>query len=93
MGLIPPHIIPAPSYISDIDTFSDASSGAGTASLVGQKWKAWRLLPRWQTDDQDIALELIAHAVVAEHGRGRAYRLYCDNRVVVEGCHKGRSCN
>ena len=91
--------IPAPTQVVEVNAFSDASSGTGLAFLVGQKWKAWRLLPGWQSDGRDIAwaesiaLELMAHAVVAEHGRDQTYRLHCDNRVVVEGWHKGRSRN
>jgi hypothetical protein len=91
--------IPAPTQVTDVDAFSDASSGTGVAFLVGQKWKAWRLLPGWQSDGRDIAwaesiaLELMAHRVVAEQGQAKSYRLHCDNRVVVEGWHKGRSRN
>lgn len=91
--------IPAPVQVIDVDAFSDASSGTGLAVLVGQKWKAWRLLPGWQSDGRDIAwaesvaLELMAHAIVAEHGRTKTFRLHCDNRVVVEGWHNGRSRN
>jgi hypothetical protein len=77
--------LPAPSQITDVDAFSDASSGVGIAFLVGHKWKAWRLLPNWQSDGRDIAwaesiaLELMARAVVAEQGPTKSYRLYCDN--------------
>jgi hypothetical protein len=91
--------IPAPSQVTDANAFSDASSGTGIAFLVGQKWKAWRLLPEWQSDQRDIAwaesiaLELMARAVVEEHGHHNTYRLYCDNRTVVEGWHNGRSRN
>ena len=95
----PPRTIPAPQPIADVKAFSDASSGVGVAFLVGQKWKAWRLLPGWQTDGRDIAwaesiaLELMAHAVIEEHGQDKEYRIYCDNWVVVDGWHKGRSHN
>lgn len=91
--------IPAPTPVIDVNAFSDASSGTGIAFLVGQKWKAWRLLPGWQSDGRDIAwaesiaLELMAHGVVAEQGQAKAFRLHCNNRVVVEGWHKGRSRN
>jgi hypothetical protein len=91
--------IPAPTQIIDVDAFSDASSGTGLAFLVGRKWKAWRLLPGWTSDGRDIAwaesiaLELMAHAVVAEHGQNTSYRLHCDNRVVVDGWPNGRSRN
>ena len=91
--------IPAPTQVFDVDAFSDASSGTGIAFLVGQKWKAWRLRPEWQTDGHDIAwaksvtFELMARAVVEEHGQHKSYKLYCDNRTVVEGWHNGRSRN
>jgi hypothetical protein len=91
--------IPVPTQIIEVNAFSDASSGTGIAFLVGDKWKAWRLLPGWKSDGRDIAwaesiaLELMAHAVGAEHGQAKSYRLHCDNRVVVEGWHKGRSRN
>jgi hypothetical protein len=94
-----PRPIPAPTQVLDVQAFSDASSGTGIAFLVGKKWKAWRLLPGWQSDGRDIAwaeaiaLELMVHAVVAEHGQNKSYRLYCDNRVVVEGWPNGRSRN
>jgi hypothetical protein len=39
-----------PFQITDVNAFSDASSGTGIAFLVGCKWKAWRLLPEWQSD-------------------------------------------
>ena len=94
-----PHPIPAPTQVLDVQAFSDASSGTGIAFLVGKKWKAWRLLPGWQSDRRDIAwaesiaLELMVHAVVAEHGQNKSYRLYCDNHVVVEGWPNGHSHN
>jgi len=96
---IPPRPIPAPSQFTDSSAFSDASSGTGIAFLVGSKWKAWRLLPGWQPDGRDIAwakavaLELMARAVMAEHGSAKAHKLYCDNRVIVDGWPNGRSRN
>ena len=63
---IPPCPIPIPTQFIDTSAFSDASSGTGIALLVGEKWKAWRLLPNWYSDGRDIAwaksiaLELLA---------------------------------
>jgi hypothetical protein len=91
--------IPAPTQVIDVNAFSDASSGIGLAFLVGHKWKAWRLLPKWNSDSRDIvwaesiALELMAQAVVAEHGQNTSYRLHCDNRIVVDGWPNGQSHN
>ena len=91
--------IPAPFPVLDVNAFSDASSGTGIAFLVGPKWKAWRLLPGWQSNGCDIvwaesiAFELMAHAVTTEIGQSKCCRLYCDNQGVVEGWKNGRSCN
>ena len=91
--------IPAPSQVSDVDTFSDVSSGTGIAFLVSPKWKAWRLLPNWQSDGRNIAwakaiaFELMASAVMEEHGQHKTYKLYCDNRTVIKGWHNSRSRN
>ena len=69
--------IPTPIPLINTNTFFDASSGVGLAFLVGKKWKVWQLLPGWQSDRHDIAwaksiaLELMAHTVVAEHSQHR----------------------
>jgi hypothetical protein len=43
---ISPPSIPAPTQVTDVDAFSDASSGTGIAFLVGQKWKVVEATPR-----------------------------------------------
>ena len=37
--------IPGPVPLSDLQAFSDASSGFGIGITLGHRWRAWRLLP------------------------------------------------
>jgi hypothetical protein len=46
--------IPGPSSLVDLQAYSDASSGVGVAITIGNKWRAWRLLPGWKSDNRDI---------------------------------------
>lgn len=41
--------IPRPLNLSDVRAFSDASSGVGIAIIIFGRWRAWRLIPGWQT--------------------------------------------
>ena len=47
-GLVSLPISP-PQTIVDLNAFSDASSSVGIAVVIGEQWRAWRLLPGWQT--------------------------------------------
>jgi hypothetical protein len=47
-GLVSLPISPPQDFI-DLNAFSDASSGVGITVIVSGCWRAWRLLPRWQT--------------------------------------------
>ena len=47
-GLVSFPISP-PQTIIDHNAFSDASSSIGIAVVVSKCWRAWRLLPGWQT--------------------------------------------
>ena len=42
--------VPGPVPLTDLDAFSDASSGFGIGITIGEKWRAWRLLPGWKSD-------------------------------------------
>ena len=42
--------IPGPNELIDLQAYSDASSGVGIAITIGNKWRAWRLLPGWSSD-------------------------------------------
>ncbi len=50
----PARPIPGPCAVFDLDAFSDASSGTGVAIVIGNRWRAWRLLPGWKSSERDI---------------------------------------
>jgi hypothetical protein len=93
--------IPAPVQLFDIGAFSDASSGIGIGIVVGDKWRAWRLIPGWQTlrGSRDIGwAEAIGFECLVRHlfnssTIGRNFTVYGDNKGVVEGWWNGRSRN
>ena len=97
-----PHLfrkIPGPHKLIDIEAYSDASSGCGIAITIGRRWRAWRLVPGWKSDGRDIGwaeavgFEFLVQAVLATAAPGDHFKLYGDNRGVVEGWWKGRSKN
>lgn len=89
--------IPGPAPVIDVGAFSDASSGVG----IGNQWRAWRLIPGWKADGRDIGwaeavgFELLAHTLcaISQPPAGQYFRVFGDNRGVVEGWWKGRSRN
>jgi hypothetical protein len=89
--------IPGPAPVTDRGAYSDASSGVGIGIVVGNQWRAWRLVPGWQTDGRDIGwaeavgFEFLALALCAACQPGQFFRVFGDNRGVVEGWWKGRS--
>lgn len=94
-------IIPAPVQLLDVGAFSDASSGVGVAIVVHGRWRAWRLIPGWQTlhGQRDIGwAEAIGFECLVRHlyntsSTGRHFTVYGDNKGVVEGWWNGRSRN
>lgn len=94
--------IPTAHKVHDVAAFSDASSSTGIAIIIGTRWRAWKLLPGWNTDKRDIGwaeavgFELLARAVVRlnpERHRETHFEVYGDNQGVVEGWKRGRSRN
>jgi hypothetical protein len=91
--------IPGPSSLVDLQAYSDASSGVGVAITIGNKWRAWRLLPGWKSDNRDIGwaeavgFELLFRMLATSKAPGTHLKVYGDNRGVVEGWWKGRSRN
>jgi hypothetical protein len=91
--------IPGPRDLVDFDTFSDASSEVSIGITIREKWRAWRLLPRWKRDGRDIGwaeavcFEFLVKTITSSHGRGIHFKVFGDNRGVVEGWWKGRSKN
>lgn len=93
--------IPCPVELTDVGAFSDASSGIGIAIVLGGFWRAWRLVPGWQTlnGERDIqwaeaiGFELLIYALISADDSGAHHRLYGDNKGVVEGWWNCRSRN
>jgi len=91
--------IPGPAVVTDRDAFSDASSGFGIGIVIGDRWRAWRLVPGWKADGRDIGwaeavgFEFLARYLCAASVPGQFFRVFGDNRGVVEGWWKGRSRN
>jgi hypothetical protein len=91
--------IPGPSCVIDQHAFSDASSGFGIGIVVGDRWRAWHLLPGWKADGRDIGwaeavgFEFLARTLAATSQPGQHLRVFGDNKGVVEGWWKGRSRN
>jgi len=91
--------IPGPCIITDRGAFSDASSGIGIGIVIAGRWRAWRLIHGWKTEARDIGwaeavgFELLVRTLVTVSQPGEHFRVFGDNRGVVEGWWKGRSRN
>lgn len=91
--------IPGPVVVRDIAAYSDASSGVGLAITIGNRWRAWRLIPGWKADRRDIgwaeavAFYFLTATITAHYPDGSHFRIYRDNQGVVEGWWKERSRN
>ena len=90
--------IPGGRHITDVHGFSDASSAVGIGIVIGDRWRAWRLLPNWKSGGRDIgwaeavAMELLVRAILAS-GTYQGIQVFGDNTGVVEGWWSGRSRN
>ena len=93
--------IPAPLNLHDIQAFSDASSGFGIAITIRDRWRAWRLIPGWQTLDgardigwaEAVGFELLVKSIPGFVGVSGHFKIYGDNKGVVEGWWNHRSKN
>nr|VWP02159.1 Structural maintenance of chromosomes protein [Ganoderma boninense] len=93
--------IPRPLPIFDAHAFSDASSGVGVAVVVAGRWRAWRVLPGWQSaaEGRDIGwleavgFELLVFVLLRIHSHVRSFKVFGDNTGVVDGWRKGKSRN
>ena len=98
LPLIPRQIQP-PRTPVDLHAFSDASSSFGIGVVVGNKWRAWKLRPGWDSDRKDIGwaeavgLEFLVTILTYIQPPGQTFRIYGDNTGVVEGWKRGRSRN
>lgn len=95
----PSRPVPGPLPIVDLPAYSDASSGFGLGVVLGDHWRAWRLLPGWQHDGRDIGwaeavgLELLVRCILAIPGYPQNFRVQGDNQGVIHGWRAGKSAN
>ncbi|OBZ73565.1 hypothetical protein A0H81_06526 [Grifola frondosa] len=79
--------------------FSDASSGVGIAIVINGRWRAWRLLPGWKRDGREIGwaeavgFELLVQTILQHNDEHPHFKVFGDNKGVVEGWWNGRSRN
>ncbi|KAF5377916.1 hypothetical protein D9615_006695 [Tricholomella constricta] len=91
--------VPGPSVLVDPQAYSDASSGIGIGITIGNRWRAWRLIPGWRDEGRDIGwaeavgFELLVSTLLTASSEGDEFKVFGDNRGVVEGWWKGRSRN
>lgn len=93
--------IPSPLDLHDIQAFSDASSGFGIAITIRDRWRAWRLIPGWQTLDGErdigwaeaVGFELLVKSIPGFGCISGHFKVYGDNKGVVEGWWNFRSRN
>jgi hypothetical protein len=87
--------------VEDLHTFSDASSKIGIRIVIGERWRAWRLIPGWNSPGsgrdigwaEAVGFFFLAATIAYQRPSGENYRLYGDNMGVVEGWWNGRSQN
>ena len=93
--------VPGPVIIDDFEAYSDASSGIGIGIIIGNRWRAWRLLPGWKADGREIGwaeavgFEFLIRTLcsIVRGPYKQHIKVFGDNRGVVEGWWKGRSRN
>lgn len=90
--------IPGGRHVTNVSGYSDASSTIGIGIVLGNKWRAWRLLPNWKSGGRDIGwaeavgMELLTRATL-QQGHYPGIQIFGDNTGVVEGWWTGRSRN
>jgi len=90
--------IPGGRHIANVGGYSDASSTVGIGIVLGEQWRAWRLLPGWNKEGRDIGwaeavgMELLVQAIL-QHSTLPGIKVFGDNNGVVEGWWAGRSRN
>jgi hypothetical protein len=81
--------------------FSDTSSGIGIAIVIGNHWRAWRLIPGWQTTNgkrdigwaEAVGFELLIYTLATLSDTSRNFLVHGDNTGIVEGWWKRRHRN
>ena len=91
--------IPGAQEVLDIQAFLDASSSVGIGIGIRGQWRAWVLRPGWKSEGRDIAwaeavgMELLVRSVIEGVGPRSHFKVYGDNRGVIEGWWSGHSRN
>jgi len=96
-----PRSIPLAVKLHDLGAFSDASSGVGLGIVIGNRWRAWNLLPGWRTLNgqrdigwaEAVGFEFLIRTIIHLDNSTRAFKLYGDNNGIVEGWWNKRSQN
>jgi len=98
-----PRPIPLAVKLHDLGAFSDASSGPGVGLriVIGNHWRAWKLLPGWRTLNgqcdigwaEAVAFEFLIRTIFHLNNSTCAFKVYGDNNGVVEGWWNKRSRN
>jgi hypothetical protein len=79
-------------------TYSHASLGISIGIVINNKWRAWRLVPGWQTADggkwditwaEAISFELLVHTLASLSHVGENIIIYGDNMSIIEGWWRG----
>jgi hypothetical protein len=89
----------AAAHVHDVHAYSDASSETGVGVVIGDKWRAGRLLPGWQDKHrriqwaQAVRFELVSCYLFADTPRKTKLRVWGDNNSVVKGWWRGTSAN
>ena len=86
---------------ADHQAFSDASSSIGIGIVIGKRWRAWCLVPGWQTlnGKRDIAwaeaigFEFLLLALASGVNSPQHITIYGDNTSVIESWRVGRHRN
>jgi hypothetical protein len=90
--------IPGGRHITDVRGFSDASSTVGIGIVLGDRWRAWRLIPGWNKGGRDIGwaeavgMELLIRSILRLNALP-GIKIFGDNNGVIEGWWTGRSRN
>ena len=91
--------IPGPVPLTDLNAFLDTSSGFGISIMIRDKWRAWCLLPGWKFNGRDISwaeavgFELLSLFILSSGSGSTHFKVYGDNKGVIEGWWKGHSQN
>ena len=96
----PTHLpIPHTPASLDLAAFSDACTSFGIAITVAGRWRAWRLLPGWDSDSRDIGwaesigFEFLIRTLLILNSSTTPLTVYGDNQGVIEAWWAGRSRN